>query len=418
MNPITHIHSREILDSRGNPTVEVDVYSGTTFGRALVPSGASTGIHEALELRDNNPQRFHGKGVTHALENIQNIIAPALQGKDVYDQKSIDSLLLTLDGTENKSKLGANALLGVSMAALRCSAQLQNMPLWKLFGSLSGKDNSIYVQPRPMMNVINGGQHADSGLSIQEFMIVPMNAPSVREAVRMGSEVFHTLKSLLKDRGESTAVGDEGGFAPHLSSHEAAFEVLCEAIEKSGYTPGTDISLAIDAAASEFYIDGSYHVLMNGNTEELSSSELTAYYKSLISQYPIISIEDSHSEDDFTGFASMMKEMGSLVQLVGDDLYVTNPKRIQKGIDESLSNSVLIKMNQIGTISETLDAIAMTHANNWTAVVSHRSGETEDTTLADLTVGAQTGQIKTGSLSRGERTCKYNQLMRIEESLQ
>lgn len=411
MTHISDIFARQILDSRGNPTIEVDVHlDNGIFGRSAVPSGASTGTHEALELRDGDAHIYHGKSVYQAIENVNGTIARALRGNTVADQRTIDQILLDLDGTQNKSHLGANAILGISMAVCRARANMENKPLWKsLAQQFDVSDPSLL--PVPMMNVINGGQHADSGLSFQECMIIPTGVHTFSDAIRAGSEIFHTLKILLKDAGYTVSVGDEGGFAPQVQNGEEAFDFLVKAIDTAGYAG--KVQLGIDAAASEFYTNGSYVV----DGQELSSSELTDLYIHLCKKYPLISIEDSHSEDDWSGFADLTAKIGSKVQCVGDDLLVTNVERITKAIEQHTVNSVLIKLNQIGTVSETVDAIQLTQKSGWTAVVSHRSGETEDTFIADLAVGLATGQIKTGSLSRTDRVCKYNQLLRIEEQL-
>lgn len=411
MSSISNIHARQILDSRGNPTVEVDIeLDDGTFGRAAVPSGASTGTHEALELRDGDKSMYLGKSVLKAVANVNGPIFEALHGKDVSDHRAIDKVMLDLDGTDNKSKLGANAILGVSMAVCRARAGVEHKPLWQSLADQFGVADPVLL-PTPMMNVINGGKHADSGLSFQECMIIPTGFDRFSDALRAGSEIFHHLKKLLSEAGYTVAVGDEGGFAPQVKSGSEAFDFLVHAIDKAGYTG--KVQLGIDAAASEFYSDGSYDV----DGKSLSSAELTVYYKDLCEKYPLVSIEDSHSEDDWEGFASLTEAIGQDHQLVGDDLLVTNVERIQKGIEQKTVNSVLIKLNQIGSVSETVDAITLAHANNWTAVVSHRSGETEDTFIAHLAVGLKTGQIKTGSLSRTDRVCKYNQLLRIEEQL-
>jgi enolase len=408
---IQKLHARQILDSRGNPTVEVDcVLDDGSFGRSAVPSGASTGTHEALELRDGDKKLFGGKSVQKAVNNVNTTIAKKLQGQAVSDQRTIDQLLLDLDGTMNKAALGANAILGVSMAVCRARAGSEKQPLWQsLADQFEVKDPSLL--PIPLMNLINGGKHADSGLSFQECMIVPMDFPSFSEALRAGAEIFHVLKSLLAEQGHVTAVGDEGGFAPHIKGSDEAFDFLLAAIKKAGYEK--KVKLAIDAAASEFFVNGTYAV----DGKKMSSSDLTEYYGALVKKYPIVSIEDSHSEEDWEGFSAMAKAMGQKVQLVGDDLLVTNVERIEKALEKKAANAVLIKLNQIGTVSETVDAITLAQKNGWNAVVSHRSGETEDTFIAHLAVGLRTGQIKTGSLSRSERTAKYNQLLRIEEQL-
>ncbi len=409
---ITDVHAREVLDSRGNPTVEVEVWCGEIMGRAIVPSGASTGAHEACELRDGDKKRYSGKGVLKAVSNAEGEIAKAVKGMDVTKQEALDDKLIELDGTENKSRLGANAILGVSMAALRCAANLKGVSLFKYMNP------HAYILPTPMMNIMNGGKHADSGLDIQEFMIMPVGAKRFSDAIRMGAEVFHNLKKILSDDGFSTAVGDEGGFAPNLASNEDAFEYILKAIEMAGYKAGEDILLAIDAAASEFYDPSAgYKIKIKGKEEVLSAEEMEDFYAGLVKKYPIISIEDGLAEDDWAGSGNLADRLGGKVQIMGDDLFVTNVKRLQRGINENTANSILIKLNQIGTITETKSAICMAHAANWTAVVSHRSGETEDTTIADFVVAMETGQIKTGSLSRTERVAKYNQLLRIEEEL-
>ncbi len=411
MPTISSLHARQILDSRGNPTLEVDcVLDDGSFGRGAVPSGASTGSHEALELRDGDTKNYGGKSVLKAIANVNGPIIGALKGKDVSSQRTIDQLMIDLDGTENKSKLGANAILGVSMAVAKARAGAEKKPLWQLLAEQFGVKDSTLL-PTPMMNVINGGAHADSGLSFQECMIIPTDFDSFTDALRAGAEIFHTLKSLLKKAGYSTAVGDEGGFAPHVKDAREAFTFLMDAISEAGYEGR--VKLGIDCAASEFYKNGKYEV----DGKSLTSAELVEYYGELITEYPIVSIEDSHSEDDWAGFIAMQDSYGDRVQLVGDDLFVTNTKRVQEGIEKGAANAVLIKLNQIGSLSETVDAIQMTQKAGWNAVVSHRSGETEDSFIADLAVGLKTGQIKTGSLSRTDRVCKYNQLLRIEEQL-
>ena len=410
---ITKIIGREILDSRGNPTVEVDVYlSDGSFGRAGVPSGASTGSHEAVELRDGDKGRYGGKGVQKAVKNVNEDIQKKLKGK-VWTQKSLDDAMIALDGTENKGKLGANAILGVSIAYAKAVAMSEKKPLWKYFKDIS-KNKEICL-PVPMMNILNGGSHAENSTDLQEFMIMPIGAKSFREALRYGAEVFHTLKKILAERKLNTSVGDEGGYAPSLPTNEAAIEVILEAIKRAGYTPGKDISIAIDAAASEFYKDGKYVLATEGKT--LTSEEMVAFYENWVSKFPIVSIEDGLAEDDWSGWALMTKKLGKKIQIVGDDLFVTNIKRLAMGIEKKAGNSILIKLNQIGTVSETIDAINMAKKAGFTAVVSHRSGETEDFTIADMVVGLGTGQIKTGSLCRSERVAKYNELLRIEESL-
>jgi len=409
MPEITKIFAREVLDSRGNPTVQVDCYldDGLAFGRASVPSGASTGTFEALELRDGD-KRYGGKGVEKAVSNVNGIIAKKLVGFDALNQALIDRTLIELDGTENKSKLGANAILGVSMAVARAAADYLELPLYRYIGGITAR-----TLPVPMMNVINGGVHADNPLDIQEFMIVPCGAPSFREALRYGAETFHALKKLLREKGYSTAVGDEGGFAPPMKSTKEALDFMIKAIESAGYSPGKDIYLALDAAASEFYRDGAY--IIEGNT--LSSAELVSFYEELVENYPIISIEDGLAEEDWEGWKILYERLGQKVQLVGDDIFVTNVKRIKRGIEEKTANSVLIKLNQIGTVTETIEAVELAHKNGLTTVISHRSGETEDTFIADLAVGVGSGIIKTGSLSRSERIAKYNRLLVIEEEL-
>jgi len=411
MGKIQTVRAREVLDSRGNPTVEVEVVLDTGFlGRAMVPSGASTGKHEALEIRDKDPKRYLGKGVQKAVFNVNEIIAPQLEGLESTTQSEIDSLLCELDGTENKSKLGANAILGVSMAIARASAEELGIPLFAYLGGIRAK-----TLPVPFMNVINGGVHADNPLDFQEFMIAPIGADSFKDALRMGVETYHTLKSLLKEKGLNTAVGDEGGFAPQIGTPEEAIELLIRAIEKAGYKPGDDIAIALDVAASELYEDG--HYILRGMDKKLSWEELCEYYERLVHSYPIISIEDPFSEDDPEGFKLITERLGNKIQIVGDDIFVTNPKRILWGIEGGLANAVLIKLNQIGTVSETISAVELAYKNNWRAMISHRSGETEDTFIADLAVALNTGQIKTGAPCRSERTAKYNQLLRIEEYL-
>jgi len=412
MGEIVAIRAREILDSRGNPTIEVDVWLDTGYmGRAAVPSGASTGSREALELRDGDPKRYMGKGVLRAVQNVNEEIAPRIIGLNAQDQTSIDRILIALDGTENKSRLGANAILGVSMAVAKAAAEEAGLPLYRYLGGVAAN-----LLPVPFMNVINGGKHADNNLDIQEFMIVPLNAPSFKEALRMGAEVFHSLKKILKSKGLNTAVGDEGGFAPNLASNEEALKVLVEAIEKAGYEPGKDVFLAMDAAASEFYKDGIY--VMNAEKEpKKSSADLVGYYEDLVKRYPIVMIEDGMAESDWEGWKLLTDRLGRSIQLIGDDIFVTNTKIIAKGIQEGIANSVLIKLNQIGTVTETFEAIDMAHKAGYKTLISHRSGETEDTIIADLAVAARTGQIKTGSLSRIDRVAKYNRLLRIEEEL-
>jgi enolase 1/2/3 len=411
MSEIIGIFGREILDSRGNPTVEVDVLlESDFFGRAAVPSGASTGEHEAVELRDGQTDRYLGKGVLKAVSNVNEIIAPVLIGMESSDQAEIDRVLLELDGTPNKQKLGANAILGVSLACARASAEEMSMPLYRYIGGTNAR-----LLPVPMSNIINGGSHADNNVDLQEFMIMPLGAKSFREALRMNAEIFHALKANLKKSGHSTGVGDEGGFAPDLSSNEEALQVIMEAIELAGYRPGEDIWIALDPAASEFYKDGKYH--LKAENAILSSEEMVDYYANLVNKYPIISIEDGLAEDDWSGWKLMKEKLGDQIQIVGDDLFVTNVQRLKRGIEEDCANSILIKLNQIGTLSETLDTINMAKTAGFTNVISHRSGETEDSFIADLAVAVNAGQIKTGSLCRSERIAKYNQLLRIEEEL-
>jgi len=413
MGQIAGIHARQILDSRGNPTVEVEVVTTDGFvGRAAVPSGASTGVHEAVELRDGDKSKFLGKGVLKAVENVNTVINDELQGFYVDDQTAIDNALIKLDGTENKGNLGANAMLGVSLAVARAAATEYGLPLYRYIGGVSA--NTL---PIPMMNILNGGQHADNKIDIQEFMIMPVGASSFSEALRMGAEVFHNLKAVLKAKGQSTNVGDEGGFAPNLSSNEEAIEVVLEAIEKAGYKPGEDIFIALDPAASEFYDKDKKVYHFESTNEDLSSADMVNYWKTWVEKYPILSIEDGLDEDDWDGWAELTKVIGDKVQIVGDDLFVTNVKRLSQGIDNNVANSILIKVNQIGTLTETINAIRLATENSYTSVISHRSGETEDTTIADLAVALNTGLIKTGSASRSDRIAKYNQLLRIEEAL-
>ncbi|MGC9470159.1 MAG: phosphopyruvate hydratase [Bacteroidales bacterium] len=413
MGSIISIQARQILDSRGNPTVEVDVFTDTgSMGRAAVPSGASTGVHEAVELRDGDKSRFMGKGVLQAVKNVNEILNNELQGYDVFEQALIDRKMIELDGTENKGKLGANAMLGVSLAIARAAAYETDQPLYRYIGGVQA--NTL---PVPMMNILNGGQHADNKIDIQEFMVFPAGASSFSEALRMGTEVFHNLKAVLKARGHSTNVGDEGGFAPNLNSNEEAIEVVLEAIKKAGYKAGEDIFIALDPAASEFY-DAErkvYHFDSTG--EDRTSEQMVEYWQTWVKKYPIISIEDGLAEDDWEGFAMLTKAIGDKIQIVGDDLFVTNVKRLSDGIKKKNANSILIKVNQIGTLTETIEAVELAHKNGFTAVISHRSGETEDTFIADLAVALNTGQIKTGSASRSDRISKYNQLLRIEEEL-
>lgn len=411
---IDDVYAREVLDSRGNPTVEVEVsLSDGSMGRAIVPSGASTGVHEAVELRDGNKSRYLGKGVTKAVDNVNDIIAPHIIDFDPFDQCMLDKALIELDGTENKSKLGSNAILGVSMATAIAAANSLELPLFKYLGGVNAK-----TLPTPMMNILNGGSHADNTVDIQEFMIMPAGAMSFKEALRMGAEIFHALKSVLKAKGMNTAVGDEGGFAPDLSTNEEAIQVIIEAINKAGYEPGGDILIALDVAASEFYDDKKNIYDLTGEGVQKTAEDMVAYYMDLVAKYPIISIEDGLAEDDWAGWEMMTTKLGDKVQLVGDDLFVTNTGRLEDGIKRGVANSILIKVNQIGTLTETFDAIEMAKKAGYTAVVSHRSGETEDTTIADIVVGLNTGQIKTGSLSRTDRIAKYNQLLRIEEMIE
>ena len=411
MSLIVEIYAREVLDSRGNPTVEVEVTTENgTVGSAIVPSGASTGVHEAVELRDGDKSRYLGKGTLNAVNNVNEIIADELIGFDIFDQVGIDRALIQIDGTENKSKLGANAILGVSMAVARAAAIESDTPLYEYIGGVNAK-----TLPVPMMNILNGGEHADNNVDIQEFMVMPAGACSFKEALRMGTEVFHNLKSVLKSKGYNTAVGDEVGFAPNLNSNEEALQTIMEAIEKAGYKAGKDIFLALDVASSEMYENGKYD--FKGEGKIYSSQELVNYYCELVEKYPIISIEDGLSEDDWDGWKLLTEKIGNKVQLVGDDLFVTNYSRLNMGIEKGIANSILIKLNQIGTITETLDAIELAKTHGYTCVISHRSGETEDTTIADLAVAVNAGQIKTGSASRTDRICKYNQLLRIEDRL-
>ncbi len=411
MTAIVDIYAREILDSRGNPTVEVDVaLESGAFGRAAVPSGASTGTHEAVELRDGDDSRFGGKGVLKAVENVNTLIADALIGMDAENQDEIDATMIALDGTENKGKLGANAILGVSLAVAKAAAEEAGLPLYRYIGG-----TFAHVLPVPMMNIINGGEHADNPIDIQEFMIAPVGAKSMADAVRMGSEVFHALKKELKKAGHNTNVGDEGGFAPNLQTAEEALSYIVKSIEAAGYKAGDDVMIAMDAASSEFYKDGKYE--MKGEGKSFTSEEIVAYYENLVSKFPIFSIEDGMAEDDWNGWKLLTEKLGDKIQLVGDDLFVTNSKRLAQGIEKSIGNSILVKVNQIGSLTETLAAIDMAHRAGYTSVISHRSGETEDFTIADIAVATNAGQIKTGSLSRSDRIAKYNQLIRIEEEL-
>ncbi len=411
MSAIVDIHAREILDSRGNPTVEADVVlQSGAFGRAAVPSGASTGVHEAVELRDGDKARFGGKGVLKAVENVNNEIYDTLAGLDAEDQIDIDSAMIELDGTENKGRLGANAILAVSMAVAKAQAEEAGLPLYRYLGGTMAR-----TLPVPMMNIVNGGQHADNPIDIQEFMIMPVSASSIREAVRMGAEIFHTLKKNLKAAGHNTNVGDEGGFAPNLKSAEEALSFIVKSISDAGYKPGEDVVLAIDAASSEFYENGKYE--MKGEGKSYTNAQMVEFYKDLCSRFPIFSIEDGMAEDDWEGWKMLTDAIGDKVQLVGDDLFVTNPKRLAMGIEKGVANSILVKVNQIGSLTETMKAVDMAHRAGYTAVLSHRSGETEDTTIADIAVATNCGQIKTGSMSRTDRMAKYNQLIRIEEEL-
>ena len=415
MSLIIDVHARQILDSRGNPTIEVEVLTENgAFGRAAVPSGASTGVHEAVELRDNDKSKYMGKGVLKAVANVNDVLAPELKGVDVFDQNAIDALMIEIDGTENKGKLGANAILGVSLAVAKAAAQESRQPLYRYIGGVNA--NTL---PIPMMNIINGGSHSDAPIAFQEFMIMPVGAPSFSEALRWGTEVFHNLKKILHDRGLSTAVGDEGGFAPTFEGTEDAVETILKAIEKAGYKPGEDIFIAFDCAASEFYKDGKYdYTKFEGDKGAIrTSAEQADYLAQLVAKYPVISIEDGMAEDDWDGWKILTDKIGSKVQLVGDDLFVTNTKRLQRGVNEGIANSILVKVNQIGSLTETINAVTLAQTNGFTSVMSHRSGETEDATIADLAVALNCGQIKTGSASRSDRIAKYNQLLRIEEEL-
>jgi len=414
MSVIEEVYARQILDSRGNPTIEVDVItSDGSTGRAAVPSGASTGIHEAIELRDGDSSQYMGKGVTRAIGHVNDLIAEALVGVNVYDQVHIDRLMLEMDGTANKSRLGANAILGVSLATARAAASSCGMPLYRYVGGLSAN-----LLPIPMMNILNGGAHGDNNIDFQEFMVMPVGASCFSDALRMGTEVFHHLKQVLKNQGLSTNVGDEGGFAPNIRSNEEAIETVLRAIEAAGYRPGEDIYIAMDAAATEFYDEESkQYVFKKSDGARRSSSEMVAYWSEWVTRYPIISIEDGLAEDDWDGWKALTDALGSRTQLVGDDLFVTNSKRLKKGIETGVANSILVKVNQIGSLTETMEAVQMAHSASYTSVMSHRSGETEDSTIADLSVALRCGQIKTGSASRSERMAKYNQLLRIEEEL-
>jgi enolase len=411
MSAIVEIIGREILDSRGNPTVEVDVTLETgAFGRAAVPSGASTGAHEASELRDGDKSRYGGKGVRKAVEAVNGDLFAAIGGLDANDQAKIDRAMIELDGTPNKKRLGANAILGVSLAVAKAAAVDAGLPLYRYIGGAAA-----HLLPVPMMNIVNGGAHADNPIDIQEFMVMPVSAPTCADAIRMGAEIFQSLKKQLKDAGHNTNVGDEGGFAPNLASADAALAFIMKAIEAAGYKPGSDVVLALDSASTEFFKNGRY--VMEGEGKTLDAGGMVKFYEDLVARYPIVSIEDGMAEDDFEGWAALTKAIGGKVQLVGDDLFVTNPKRLSDGIDKGLANSILVKVNQIGTLSETLAAVEMAHKAGYTAVLSHRSGETEDSTIADIAVATNCGQIKTGSLSRSDRLSKYNQLIRIEEEL-
>ncbi|WAH36383.1 phosphopyruvate hydratase [Alicyclobacillus dauci] len=411
MSEIFDVQAREVLDSRGNPTVEVEVeLESGAFGRAIVPSGASTGAHEAVELRDGDKSRYLGKGVLEAVKNVNEIITPELIGEEALDQVAIDQLLIALDGTPNKGKLGANAILAVSIAVAKAAAQELGLPLYRYLGGFYAR-----TLPTPMMNILNGGKHADNTVDIQEFMVVPHGASTFREALRMGAEIFHNLKSVLSSKGLATTVGDEGGFAPNLKTNEEAIQIIVEAIEKAGYKPGQDASIALDVASTELYKDGKYHFEGEGVTR--TTDELISYYEKLIGQYPIISIEDGLSEDDWEGWAKLTKALGDKVQLVGDDLFVTNVERLQQGIEKNVANSILVKVNQIGSLTETFASIELAKKASYTSIISHRSGETEDTTIADIAVATNAGQIKTGAPSRTDRVAKYNQLLRIEEEL-
>lgn len=410
---IVDIYAREVLDSRGNPTVEVEVTTENgSIGRAIVPSGASTGSYEAIELRDHDPKRYNGLGVLKAIENVNEVIAPELIGYDVREQLLLDQKMIELDGTLNKASLGANACLAVSLACAKAAAKYNDVPLYQYFGGFAA-----HIMPSPMMNILNGGSHADWCIDFQEIMIMPLNASSFKEALRMGAEVFHSLKAILKAQNLSVAVGDEGGYAPQLASNEKAIEYVVAAIKKAGYLPGKDIYLALDVAASELYIEAEKKYFLKSENKKLTAAELINYYEELIKKYPIISIEDGLDENDFDGWKNLTKRLGKRIQLVGDDLFVTNCKRLEKGIKEGIGNAILIKINQIGTLKETFEAIEMAKRAGYTAIISHRSGESEDTTIADIAVGLNVGQIKTGSLSRSDRIAKYNQLLRIEDEL-
>lgn len=411
MAVIVGVYGREVLDSRGNPTVEVEVFlNNGVKGRAIVPSGASTGAHEAVELRDGDEKRYLGKGVLQAVKNVNEVLGPVLEGIPVYDQVGIDKKLCEVDGSENKENMGANAILGVSLAVARAAAKSLDIPLYQYLGGFNAK-----VMPVPMMNILNGGAHADNNVDIQEFMVMPVGASNIREAIRMGTEIFHHLGKVLKSRGLATTVGDEGGFAPNLSSNEEALQTIMIAIENAGYKPGTEVKLALDVAATEIYRDGKYHLSAEGVSK--TAEEMVAYYAELVEKYPIVSIEDGLDEDDWDGWKLLTERLGQQVQLVGDDLFVTNIKRLTKGIEQGIGNSILVKVNQIGTLTETFDAVEKAKRAGYTSVISHRSGETEDTTIADIAVATGSGQIKTGALSRTDRIAKYNQLLRIDDEL-
>ncbi len=413
MSYIVKVTGRQILDSRGNPTVEVDVVTANgVVGRAAVPSGASTGVHEAVELRDGDKSKYLGKGVLKAVNNVNTLINEALHGMDIFDQKAIDTVMLRLDGTENKSHLGANAILGTSLAVAKAAAQESGLSLYRYIGGVGA-----VTMPVPMMNILNGGSHADNLIDIQEFMVMPFGASSFSEGLRWGTEVFHELKGVLKSRGMSTNVGDEGGFAPNLGSNEEAIQVVIEAVEKAGFTPGEDMYIALDAASSEFYNTETGKYVFHSTGDQMSSSEMVGFWADWCKKYPIVSIEDGLAEDDWAGWKQVTEELGAKVQLVGDDLFVTNTKRLSRGIEEGIANSILVKVNQIGSLTETIEAVQMATRNGFTSVMSHRSGETEDSTIADLAVAMNCGQIKTGSASRSDRMAKYNQLLRIEEEL-
>ncbi len=414
MSQIVKVHARQILDSRGNPTVEVDVVTDNGFlGRAAVPSGASTGIHEAVELRDDDNSKYMGKGVLKAVQNVNQEIAPEILGEDVFEQNIIDKALIDLDGTPNKGNLGANAILGVSLAVAKAAAQEAGLPLYRYLGGVNA--NTL---PVPMMNILNGGSHADNSIDFQEFMVMPANAPTFSESLRMGTEIFHNLKKVLKSKGYSTNVGDEGGFAPNIGSNEEAIEIILSSVEKAGYTPGQDVFIAMDAASSEFYdAKTGLYTFKKSSGKQLTSHEMAAYWAEWVNKYPIRSIEDGMAEDDWDGWAELTRLTGDKIQLVGDDLFVTNVKRLKEGIDKGIANAILVKVNQIGSLTETIDAVNLAHRNKYKSVMSHRSGETEDATIADLAVALNCGQIKTGSASRSDRMAKYNQLLRIEEEL-